>query len=169
MTLYRADNIALDTTTGDAAGVSFTAGAKVALQLQIPASMAINLVELGWTQDVASATATFLKLSTTNTGSTPTSFLSTSLVKPVVNQLANASRLTYAGSGATSGYGSGAITSRSEIRNHANLYVPQQYEKIWPLGNYPTVGNGSSEEFLQLIVNTTVTVNGTCWLVWDES
>ena len=169
MTLYRADNIALDTTTVDNAGVSFATGAKVAFQLQIPANQLIYIVEFGWTQDAATSTATLVKLSTTNTGSTPSSFLTSSQAKPLLNNQAVASRLTYAGSGATSGYGNGAITSRSEIRTLEALYSPQQFVKQYPLGNWPVVGNGSSEEFVQIIVNTAATVNGICWLVWDEA
>lgn len=168
--LYRADNIALDTTTTFNAGVAFTAATvSVALQLQIPDNMAINIVELGWSQDVATATATELKLSTTDTGSTPSQFMTSANAKPVLNNSASASRLTYAGTGATSGYGNGTVTSRSEVRTVHGLYVPQQYVYQWALGTYPVVNNASTESYLQLLIKTTSNVNGVAWLIWDEA
>jgi len=167
MTLYRADNLAIDTTTGLAGGLSYTTGIKVAMQLQIPDNAVIRLVEFGWSQDVATATLTLLKIQTTDTASTLTTALSTTLVKPLIDRDARASSLTMATTG--SAVGTGALTSRTSIRDIAGLYIPQVYEKIWPLGTYPIGGSGTAENFVQVLVNTTATVNGICWMVWDEA
>ncbi len=166
MTLYYAGNAALSTTTALGAGTSYATGAKVALQLNIPANMAIDVVEFGWTQDTATATATLLELATTNTASTVSTTHTTTTIKPYLNQYANASRLTM-GTGAT-GYGNGAITSNTTLRTLLKCYAPQQLVYQWALGNWPTVGAAATEEFLQVRVNTTATVNGYCWLIYDE-
>lgn len=167
MTLYRADNLAIDTTTGLAGGLSYTTGIKVALQLQVPDNQVIRITEIGWSQDVATATLTLLKAQTTDTGSTLTTALSTTLVKPVIDRDARASSLTMATTG--SAVGTGALTSRTSLRNHAGLYIPQVYEKLWPMGKEPIVGAGTGENFFQILVNTTATVNGIVWVEWDEA
>ena len=166
MTLYRADNLAADTTTTLGGGASYATGIKVALQLQVPDNQVIKLVEFGWSQDVATSTLTLLKLQTTDTGSTGTTALSTTLVKPLIDRDGRASSLTMATTG--SSYGNGALTSRTSLRDIHALYVPQVFAFQWPLGREPIVGSGTGENFLQVLVNTTATVNGIVWVVWDE-
>lgn len=166
MTLYRADNHALDTTTTLNAGTSYATGIKVAMQLQIPDNNQIKLVEMGWSQDVATATLTLLKVQTSDTASTLTTAHSTTTIKPLIINDARASSLTMATTGTA--YGNGAVTSRTVLRNIATLYVPQVYVFRWPLGEYPVAGSGTAENFLQVLVNTTATVNAFFWLVWDE-
>lgn len=167
MTLYRAENLAVDTTTTLGGGASYATGIKVAMQLQVPDNQVIRIVEFGWSQDVATSTLTLLKVQTTDTGSTGTTALSTTLVKPDCDRDGRASSLTMASTG--SSYGNGSLTSRTSIRELCSLYVPQVYEKLWPLGSWPIVGSGTGENFLQVVVNTTATVNGIVWIVWDEA
>lgn len=165
MTLYRADNTALESSvTTMTTGQNYTTGAKVVIQLKVPNNQVIRIAEFGWSQDVATASATLLKLQTTATGSTTT----TALVAPqLIDRDARATSQTLATT--SSGYGVGAITSRTALRNIEALYVPQVYVKQWPLGQWPIVGAGTSENFLHLIVNASATVNAIAWIVWDEA
>lgn len=170
MTLYIAHNTALDATTAFTGGQSFTTGAKVAMQLQIPDNQVIHITEIGWSQDVATATSTLLALQTTDTASTGLTALSTTTVKPLIDRDARASSLTMGTGGSAYGTNAGnAIASRTVLRNIEQLYVPQVYVKQWPLGQWPIVGSGTAENFVQLNVNTTATVNAICWIVWDEA
>jgi hypothetical protein len=167
MTLYIAHNTALDATTAFTGGQSYATGAKTALQLQLPSSQVIRIAEIGWSQDVATATSTLLALQTSNTGTTDTTALSTTLVKPLIDNDARGSSLTMATTG--SSYGIVAVGTRTVLRNLEQLYVPQVYVKQWPLGQWPIVGNAAAETFVCLNVNTTATVNAICWIVWDEA
>lgn len=166
MTLYIAHNSAFESaSTTMTTGASYATGAKVAIQLNVPDNAVIRIVEFGWTQDVATATATLLELATTDTASTVTT---ASTAKQLIDRDARATSLTQ--STTTSGYGNGAITSSSTtLRYIAKLYVPQQYVYTYPLGQWPVVGSGTAENFVQLRVNTTATVNGACWIIWDEA
>lgn len=165
MTLYIAHNVALESaSTGITAGGSYATGAKVALQLKVPDNQVIRVAEFGWSQDVGTATATLLSLQTTDTGSTAT----TAAVAPaLLDRDARATSMTLATT--SSGYGTGAITSRTTLRQLEHLYVPQVFVKQYPLGQWPIVGSGTAENFLHLVVNTTATVNATAWIVWDEA
>lgn len=167
MTQFIAHNSAKSTTTALTAGASYATGVKVALQLGIPTGGTILVTEFGWTQDVATATATSLELSSTATASTMTTAHSTTTVKPIDtnNVNAGASRLTM--STITTGYGNGGLTSRTTLREAAKLYVPQAYVFQWALGDYPEFGTNAAE-YLQLIVNTSATVNALCWIKWIE-
>jgi len=166
MGLYRADNVALSTTTGIQAGASYATGAKVAIQLNVPDNMCIKITEIGISSDVNPATAPLIELATTDTASTVTTGHTTTTIKPLLNNQNNASRLTM-GTGAT-GYGTGAITTNTTLRTLHKLYVPQVYVYTYPLGTEPVVGNGTAESFLQFRVNTVSTQNLYCWLIWDE-
>lgn len=167
MTLYIAHNAALSTTTTIAAGQSLASGAKLTLQLQVPDNQVIRIVEIGWTQDVATSTATLLEVATTDTGTTLGTAHSTTTVKPLLDRDARASSLTMATTGTS--FGAAAITSNTTLRPLHKLYVPQAYVYTYPLGNWPLVGSGTGENFVQVRVNTTATVNGLAWLIWDEA
>ncbi|WP_406527365.1 hypothetical protein [Streptomyces sp. I8-5] len=166
MTLYIAHNCALSTTTGIGAGTSYASGAKVALQLGVPDNASIRIVEIGWTQDIATSTATLLEVATTDTATTLTAH-STTTVKPLLERDARSSSLTMSTTG--TGYGSASITSNTTLRPIHKLYVPQQYVYQYPLGQWPIVGAGTGENFVQLRVNTTATVNALAWIIWDEA
>lgn len=168
MALFIAYNAALSTTTAVGAGTSYATGAKVAIQLQIPDNGVIEIVEFGWSQDVATATATLAEIASTDAGSTVSTAHTTTTVKPL-NALTTgvASRLTY-GATTNTGYGNGAITTNTSLRNCAHLYVPQTYVQQYPLGGWPQFGNLAAENFVQFRVNTTATVNALAWIVWNE-
>ena len=168
MTLYRADNAALDATTDVQAGASYTTTAKVAIQLQIPDNQTISIVEIGFSTDVAQTTLPLISLVSTDAGSTVTTAHTTTTVKPLLNNQNVASRLTY-GATTNTGYGTGAITTNTSLRTIHKLYVPQTYVYTWPLGMWPVVGNGTAESFLQYRIKVAATMNIYCWLIWDEA
>jgi hypothetical protein len=168
MALFVAYNAALSTTTNVGAGTSYATGAKVAIQLEVPSSGCIEIVEWGWSQDVATATATLLEIASTDTGSTVSTAHTTTTVESWGNYVDGVnSRLTY-GATTNTGYGNGAITSNTTLRNAAHLYVPQTYVQQYPLGGWPKFGSGTAENFVQMRVNTTATVNALAWIVWNE-
>jgi len=167
MTLYMAHNAILDATTTQQAGQSYAAGLKIAIQLQIPDNQEIRIAEWGWSQDASAPTQ--VELATTDAGSTTTSFLTNTIVKHLNDNHARASSLTYTGSGATTGFGNGAITTNTTLRRLAGLYVPQLFVQQYPLGQFPVVGNAAAENFLQMRVTTTATVNALAWIVWEEA
>lgn len=166
MALYIAYNVALSTTTTIQAGRSLTSSAQLTMQLQLPDSTQITLVEFGWTQDIATATASLVELATTDTASTLDTAHSTTTIKPYTKQLASASGLTMATTGTS--FGEAAITSNTTVRTLLKGYLPQQYVYSWPLGREPAVGNAATENFLQVRCFTTATVNVISWLIWDE-
>jgi hypothetical protein len=169
MTSYIAYNSALSTTTGIATGTSYATGAKVALQIGIPSGGQIELIEWGISHDGSSAaTPSLVEIASTATASTVSTAHTTTTVKPVNDPNAPASGMTM---GTTStGHGNGAITSNTTLRMADRLYVPttSPWVKLWPLGCYPKFGATGAAEFLQLRINTTVTINAICWMVWNE-
>jgi hypothetical protein len=168
MALFIAYNAALSTTTNVGAGTSYATGAKLAIQLQIPDNGAIEIVEWGWSQDVATATATLLEIASTDTASTCSTAHTTTTVEAVQNYRdAIDSRLTF-GATTNTGYGNGSITSNTTLRNCAHLYVPQTYVQQYPLGGWPKFGSGTAENYVQMRVNTTATVNALAWIMWNE-
>lgn len=165
MALYIAHNsLVADLTTTFGGGTSYSTGIKVAMQLNVPDNQVIRIVEWGWSQDVATATSTLLALQTTDTGSTVST---AGVAKPLLDNDARATSLTQ--STVTSGYGNGALTSRTGLRLIEKLYVPQVFVKQYPLGQWPEVGNGTAENFVQILVNTTATVNACAYIIWDEA
>lgn len=165
MTLYIAHNsLVADLTTTFGGGTSYATGIKVAIQLNVPDNQIIRIAEWGWSQDVATATSTLLALQTTDTASTVST---AGVAKLYLDRDARATSLTQ--STTTSGYGNGALTSRTALRNVEKLYVPQVFVKQYPLGQWPIVGAGTGENFLQMLVNTTATVNACAYIIWDEA
>lgn len=170
MALYIAYNSALSTTTGIAAGTSYATGAKVALQLHIPDAGQIQLVEWGVSFDgSAAATPALLEVATTDTASTMSTAHTTTTVKNLTDPNGSVSRLTF-GATTNTGYGNNAITSNTTLRMLDRQYIAptNQYVKMWPLGNYPMVGNAATENYLQFRINTSATVNAIVYAVWTE-
>lgn len=169
MARFIAYNSALSTTTGIAAGTSYTTGAKCALQLQIPDNGVITLWGFGISMDVAQGTGALIEIASTDTGSTPSSFHTTTTIESWDHDNGGVnSRLTMAGAGATTGYGNGAITSNTTLRMAYRGYVTQALDYIFPLGERPRFGGGTSENFLQFRINTAATVNAVVYMIWDE-
>lgn len=169
MTSYKAYNSALSATTAIAAGTSYTTGPKIALQIGIPSGQQIELIEWGISHDGSvAATPSLVEIASTATASTVSTAHTTTTVKPENDPNAAASRMTMSTTG--TGYGNGAITSNTTLRMADRLYVPTTapWNKLWPLGCYPKFGNTGAAEFLQFRINTTVTINAICWMVWNE-
>lgn len=169
MATFIAYNSALSTTTGIATGFSYATGAKIALQLQIPDSGQIELIEWGVSFDGSTAaTPALLEVASTDAGSTCSSGHTTTTVKNLLDPNGPASRLTMGTTG--TGYGNGAITTNTTLRMADRQYVAptNQYVKMWPLGSYPKFGNGATENFLQFRINTSATVNAIVYAVFNE-
>lgn len=168
MALFIAYNSALSTTTNIDGGTSYATGAKVALQLQIPDSGFIKLVEWGMSfNGSAAATPATVEVATTDSGTTLTSHTTTT-VKCLDVPAGPASRLTMATTGTA--YGAVAIATNTTLRPLDRQFIAptSQYVKMWPLGREPIIGNGTAENFLQLRVNTSATVSAIGYFVWEE-
>lgn len=169
MATFIAYNSALSTGTGIQAGTSYTTGAKCALQLHIPDSGQIELVEWGVSFDgSAAATPALLEVASTDTSAGTLTAHSTTTVKNLLDPNGAASRLTMAAT--STGYGAIAITTNTTLRMADRQYIAptNQYVKQWPLGLYPKFGNGSTENYLQFRINTSATVNAIIYAVWNE-
>lgn len=169
MATFIAYNSALSATTAIAAGTSYTTGAKVALQLQIPDAGQIELIEWGVSFDGSTAvTPALLELAATDTAATGLNAHSTTTVKNLLDPNGAPSRLTMGT--ANTGYGATGIVSNTTLRMMDRQYISptNQYVKMWPLGLYPKIGNATTENFLQFRINTTATVNAIIYAVWNE-
>lgn len=172
--LYIAYNCALESASaGITAGTNYTTGAKVAVQLGIPSGGQIAL--WGWgasfDEDVtanAAANNALFAIRSTATSSTVTTAHSTTTVKPWLDPNAAASRMTMSTTG--TGYGSGAITSATTLRQADRRYLPQtgSVDIMFPSDRLPVFGATGAAEFVQLLVNTSATVNMLCYLLWEE-
>ncbi|MFD9632845.1 hypothetical protein [Streptomyces violascens] len=163
---FQAYNSALSTTTNIDGGTSYASGAKVALQLGIPANGQIALVE--WSVSLAGVqtTAAVLEVASTATASTMSTAHTTTTVFPAIdNYTLSTSRLTM--STTATGFGNGAITSNTTLRPVDRQQVFSAYAKIWPLEDYPRFG-GSSAQYLQFRINTAATVNAIIYARWIE-
>lgn len=170
MAQFIAYNNANSATSGIATGLSYATGPKCALQLNIPDAGQIELVEWGVSFDgSAAATPALLEIASTDTASTMSSAHTTTTVKNLLDPNGPTSRLTY-GATTNTGYGNGNITSNTTLRMADRQYVAptNQYVKMWPLGNYPKFGNGTTENFVQVRINTSATVNAIIYVVFNE-
>jgi hypothetical protein len=112
-------------------------------------------------------TAAIVEVATTATATTGLSAHTTTTVIPAINELnPAASRLTM-GTAAT-GYGAVAITSNTTLRPLDRQNVFSAYAKIWPLEDYPQVGNASAAQYLQFRINTAATVTAIIYARWIE-
>jgi hypothetical protein len=160
-------NSALSTTTTINAGTSYVTGAACALQLGVPSGGLIQLIEWGVSLATVQATAAVLEVATTATASTMTTAHTTTTVFPAINSLnGSTSRLTM--STTATGYGTGTITSNTTLRPIDRQQVFSAYAKIWPLEDYPQVGNASAAQYLQFRINTAATVTAFIYARWIE-
>jgi hypothetical protein len=176
MTVFMCYNAALSATTAIAAGTSYSAGAKVAIQLNIPANGYIELIEWGLDFDEdgtanAASNAALFEIAYTATGSTVSTAHTTTTVVPLdwASTLgAGVSRLSY-GATTNTGFGNGALTSNTTLGMADRGYLQQtgMYRMVAPEGRYPAFGH-TSARFVQFRLNTTLTVNASCYLKWKE-
>lgn len=165
MAQYIAYNCAIDATTGVMAGTSYSAGAKVAIQLAPPSGTSIRIIEWGVSfNGNAAGTPGVCTLAQASAASTTTTAHSTSTIMPVGDN-AKASSLTMSTTG--SGFGSGAITSATTERQFAAAFVgpTSQYEKQFPLGRDYVV---LPSKFLQLRINTAAALTAIAYIVFEE-
>lgn len=161
-------NSALSTTTTINTGTQYTLSTNsCALQIAVPSGGLIQLVEWGVSLATVQATAALLEVATTATASTMSTAHTTTTVFSAIDALnGSTSRLTM-GTGAT-GYGNGTITSNTTLRPVDRQQVFSAYAKIWPLEDYPQVGNASAAQYLQFRINPAATVNAFIWARWIE-
>ncbi len=175
MTLYRAYNGPLPVTTGLSALSTYATGGKVALQVAVPSGAGISLVAYGISMDedptaAVAANATQWEIVANATATTGLTTHSTTTIKPMDNQvLGRASSMTM-GTGATGYSNTAAITTATPTRVLANGFVPPTggLDVFLPSDMRFGVGASGAAEYLQFRVNTTITINLTCYLIWDE-
>lgn len=174
MTLYRATNSALPATTALSVATSYATGAKMALQVAVPSGQGIALVGYGISMDedptaAVAANNTQYEIVRNATATTGMTAHSTTTVKPFTNPvLGRASSMTMATNGTA--YGAVAITTATPIAMLANGYVSPSggVDYFFPSDMRPIIGAAAAAEYLQFRVNTTITVNLSCWLIWEE-
>jgi hypothetical protein len=104
------------------------------------------------------ATAAIVEVATTATATTGLTAHTTTTVFPAINVLNGAtSRLTM-GTGATGWSSTATITSNTTLRPIDRQEVFSAYAKIWPLEDYPQVGNASAAQYLQFRIQPQATI-----------
>lgn len=166
MALFTAYNHAFSATTNVAAGTSYATGAKCMIQLDVPASMRVRIVEYGLSFDgsVAATPATVELVQASAASTMSTAHTASTVV--TVGEGAGTSRLNY-GTTADTGYGNGAITTNTTEKTFDSQYISPtgQYVKQWPLGREPM---SDADSFVQLRINTSATVNAIAYVTFEE-
>lgn len=167
MAIYVAYNSIFSATTDVSAGTSYASGAKVAIQLDVPANMRLRFLEWGVSFDgSAAATPAICELVQTNTASTCSTAHTSSTIMAIGADGAGTTRLNF-GAATDTGYGNGTITSTTTELVFDKQYVAptNQYLKMWPLGNEPMC---DASKFVQLRIKTAATVNALAYVVFKE-
>jgi hypothetical protein len=167
MALFIAYNAAFSATTDVAAGTSYASGAKCAIQLDVPSTMRLQILEWGVSFDGSTAaTPALVELVQASAASTMSTAHTSSTVLATGADGTATSRLNY-GTTADTGYGNGAITSNTTELVFDKQYIAptNQYIKMWPLGDYPMCDAG---KFVQLRIKTTATVNALAYIRFRE-
>lgn len=168
MAIYIAHNMGFSTTTAVGAGTSYAAGAKCAIQLDVPTTLRVQILEWGVSFDAtAASTGTAnVELVQGTAASTMSTAHTTSTVMAVGTDGAGTSRLNY-GTTADTGYGNGAITTTTTELTFDKLYMnlTSAYCKMWPLGEQPM---SDLDSFVQLRINTSATANAIAFIKFRE-
>jgi hypothetical protein len=172
--IYIAYNTGMESaSTSINGGQSCATGAKVTLQLGIPSGGQIQVVGYGVSFDEdattnASVNGCTVALRSTATATTLGTAHSTTTVKPWLDPNAAASRLTM--STTATAYGAATPASSTTLRLADRRYIPQtgSVDIMFPSDRWPTFGATGAAEYVQLIVNTTATVNVLAYLMWHE-
>ena len=168
MALYIAYNHAFSSGTDVSAGASYAgATAKCAIQLQIPSTLQVVIVEYGVSFDGTSAnTPALVELVQASAASTMSTAHTTSTVVPIGQNQVVSSRLTF-GATTNTGYGNGNITTNTTEAVFDKQYVAptNQYIKQWPLGREPVA---DPSKFVQLRIKASTTVNAIGYIMWEE-
>lgn len=165
--MFQTYNAALSTGTAINGGEAINTATGCTLQLGVPASGQIQLVEWWCSLSSVQTAGTLVEVATTASASTMSTAHTTTTVFPVLDDTGLlSSRLTM---GTTStGYGTGAITTNTTLKTLDSQYIYSSYGKIWPLADYPPVG-GASAVYLQFRVETFASVNVKIGARWIET
>lgn len=168
MAIFIAYNMAHSTTTNVGAGTSYASGAKCAIQLDVPTTMRLQILEWGISFDAtAASTGTAnVELCQGTTASTMSTAHTNATVLAVGMDGAATSRLNY-GTTSDTGYGNGSIASTTTELTFDKLYMnlTGSYMKMWPLGEQPMC---DADSFVQLRVNTSATANAIAYIRFRE-
>lgn len=166
MAQYMALNHAFSTTTGVAAGTSYTTGGKVMIQLDVPATTRVRIIEYGLSfNNTVSNVPAKVELVQCGTASTCSTAHTSSTVLPIGAENTT-TRLNF-GATTDTGYGNGAITSNTTDKYFDSQYIPPtgQFVKQWPLGREPL---SDVSKFIQLRIDTAATVTVAAYIIWEE-
>ncbi len=171
MTVYIAYNctgVSAATQTNVAVGgVAYTTtGSRMMLQLDIPATIQLRLIEWGVScNGSAAATPNTIELAQVATGTTVTTAHTTSTILPYCDPNAPTSRLTMA----TSGFYSGAVTRTSttvdRVFDSQFIAPTSQYIKMWPLGREPVVAVSKK---LQISASLATAATMLAYVIFEE-
>lgn len=140
------------------------------LQIEVPSTLTISIVEWGISFDGVTSTAVpgQVELFTTTVAATmSTASVAADVTK--LNQPADlASNITYGGTTHT-GFATAAVTEGT-VANYRLLDLQQispttGYVKQWPLGREPQVG---ASTFIRCRVTFAATVNASIYVIWSE-
>ncbi len=171
MTIYIAYNcigVSAATQTNVAVGgVAYTTtGSRMMLQLDIPATIQLRLIEWGCSfNGSAAATPNTVELSQVATGTTVTTAHTTATILPYCDPNAPTSRLAMS----TSGFYGAAVTRTSTTVDRvfdSQFVAPtSQYIKMWPLGREPIVAVSKK---LQISMNQASATTCLAYVIFEE-
>lgn len=165
--MFQTYNAGVSTGTAINGGEAINTATGCTLQLGVPANGQIQLVEWWCSLNSIQTAGALFEVATTASASTMSTAHTTTTVFPVMDDTGLlASRLTMGT--ASTGYGTGLITTNTTLKTLDSQYVYSSYGKIWPLADYPPIG-GSSAVYLQFRVQTFATVTLKVGARWIET
>jgi hypothetical protein len=156
-------------TTGVPAGVTTGTSATVLIQLAVPTTRQIALIEYGVSFSGAPAAAA-LSLRSTNASCTFTN-MTAGTILPYSNVNAPASLLTAGSTGWVTAGGTNAVAPNGTVNQiyDSQLLTTNTYIKQFPLAREPMVGVSGTAEWLQLCIQVpTTSVNALGYIIWRE-
>lgn len=168
MAIFVAYNHAFSATTDVSAGTSYTSGtARCAIQLDVPTTMRLQILEWGISFDGSAAgTPGIVELAQASAASTMSTAHTNGTVLAIGLDGAATSRLNY-GTTSDTGYGNGTITSNTTELVFDKQYIAptNQFVRVWPLGEQPMC---DTDSFVQLRVKTATTANAIAYIKFRE-
>lgn len=171
MTLYIAYNSAgpgATTQTNVATGgVAYTGtGSHMMIQLQVPSTMQIRIVEWGVSfNGSAAATPHTVELAQANATTAVTTAYTSTTLQPLNDPNAPGSKLTLAGSGYYGAAVARTTATISRVFDSQFVAPTNQFIKLWPLGREPVAAVSS---FVQLSANLQAAVTALAYIVFEE-
>lgn len=168
MAIFVAYNSIFSATTDVSAGTSYASGtARVAIQLDVPTTMRLQILEWGVSFDSSAAgTPGIVELAQASAASTCSTAHTSATVLAVGLDGAATSRLNY-GAATDTGYGNGSITTNTTELVFDKQYIAptNQFVRLWPLGEQPMC---DADSFVQLRIKTAVTANALAYIRFRE-